>query len=276
MTKALELAQLAKTLTVDSSGDIDFSQDLEIDSITSTSATINGNITVTGTVDGRDIATDGSKLDGIEANATSDQTASEILTAVKTVDGASSGLDADLLDGQEGTYYTSYVDTAISNLIDSAPGTLDTLNELAAALGDDPNFSTTITTSIATKLPLSGGTMTGDITFNSTQLFDGRDVSADGSKLDGIESGATADQTAAEIKTAYESNSNTNAFTDAEQTKLSGIESLADVTDATNVAAAGALMTSNNLSDLTNAATARNNLDVDQAGEALALAIALG
>jgi len=276
MTKALELAQLAKTLTVDSSGDIDFSQDLEIDSITSTSATINGNITVTGTVDGRDIATDGSKLDGIEANATSDQTASEILTAVKTVDGASSGLDADLLDGQEGTYYTSYVDTAISNLIDSAPGTLDTLNELAAALGDDPNFSTTITTSIATKLPLSGGTMTGDITFNSTQLFDGRDVSADGSKLDGIESGATSDQTAAEIKTAYESNSNTNAFTDAEQTKLSGIESLADVTDATNVAAAGALMTSNNLSDLTNAATARNNLDVDQAGEALALAIALG
>ena len=39
-----------------------------------------------------------------------------------------------------------------------------------------------------------------------------------------VENGATADQTAAEIKTAYESNSNTNAFTDAEQTKLSNIE----------------------------------------------------
>jgi hypothetical protein len=39
----------------------------------------------------------------------------------------------------------SYVDTAISNLVDSSPGTLDTLNELAAALGDDANFSTTIT-----------------------------------------------------------------------------------------------------------------------------------
>jgi hypothetical protein len=58
-----------------------------------------GNIAVSGTVDGRDIATDGSKLDGIESGATADMTASEILTAIKTVDGASSGLDADLLDG---------------------------------------------------------------------------------------------------------------------------------------------------------------------------------
>ena len=46
---------------------------------------------------------------------------------------------------------TSDVSTAISNLVDSAPTTLDTLNELAAALGDDANFSTTITTSIGTK-----------------------------------------------------------------------------------------------------------------------------
>lgn len=48
----------------------------------------------------------------------------------------------------------------------------------------------------------------------------------------------------AEVKTSYESNSNTNAFTDAEQTKLSGIEAGADVTDTTNVTAAGALMDS--------------------------------
>ena len=66
------------------------------------------NITVGGLVDGRDIAADGSKLDGIELGATADQTASEILTAIKTVDGAGSGLDADLLDGQEGTYYLDY------------------------------------------------------------------------------------------------------------------------------------------------------------------------
>ncbi|MAP55237.1 MAG: hypothetical protein CL605_10065, partial [Altibacter sp.] len=58
----------------------------------------------------------------------------------------------------------SYVGTQISNLVDSAPSTLDTLNELAAALGDDANFSTTVTNSIATKLPLSGGTLTGVLT----------------------------------------------------------------------------------------------------------------
>ncbi len=58
---------------------------------------------------------------------------------------------------------TAYVRTEVSNLVDSAPGALDTLNELAAALGDDANFSTTVTNSIATKLPLAGGTMTGNI-----------------------------------------------------------------------------------------------------------------
>ena len=46
----------------------------------------------------------------------------------------------------------AYVGQQINSLVDSAPGTLDTLNELAAALGDDPNFATTVTTSIATKL----------------------------------------------------------------------------------------------------------------------------
>jgi len=61
-------------------------------------------------------------------------------------------------------------------------------------------------------------------------------------KLDGIETSATADQTAAEIKTAYEANADTNEFSDAEQTKLSGIDTSADVTDATTVAAAGAVM----------------------------------
>tara|TARA_R110002153_G_scaffold153938_1_gene305947 strand:- start:15 stop:1820 length:1806 start_codon:yes stop_codon:yes gene_type:complete len=58
-----------------------------------------GNILVGGTVDGRDVATDGTKLDGIETGATADQTAVQLLAAIKTVDGAGSGLDADLLDG---------------------------------------------------------------------------------------------------------------------------------------------------------------------------------
>ena len=62
----------------------------------------------------------------------------------------------------------SYVTSAISALIDAAPAALDTLNELAAALGDDASFSTTVTNSIAGKVAKSGDTMTGSLTFAST------------------------------------------------------------------------------------------------------------
>ncbi|RED54805.1 hypothetical protein [Cohnella lupini] len=50
------------------------------------------------------------------------------------------------------------IDLAIANLIDSAPGALDTLNELAAAMGDDPNFAATVTNAIALKLNSSAYT----------------------------------------------------------------------------------------------------------------------
>jgi len=45
----------------------------------------------------------------------------------------------------------------------------------------------------------SGSQMTGNLTFSGSQTVDGRDVSVDGTKLDGIEAGATADQTASEV-----------------------------------------------------------------------------
>lgn len=96
--------------------------------------------------------------------------------------------------------------------------------------------------------PLS---VTGNITVTGT--VDGRDISVDGTKLDGIEAGAEVNPTAAEIKTLYESNPNTNAFTDAEKSKLAGIEAGADVTDTANVTAAGALMDS----ELTNIAAVK-------------------
>jgi hypothetical protein len=67
---------------------------------------------------------------------------------------------------------------------------------------------------------------------------------ADHTKLNGIEASATADQTAAEIRTLVESASDSNVFTDADHTKLNGIEASADVTDTANVTAAGALMDS--------------------------------
>lgn len=72
--------------------------------------------------------------------------------------------------------------------------------------------------------PTLGGNLDGG-GFAVTNIgnVDGRDVSADGAKLDTIETSATADQTGAEIKVAYEAEANTNAFTDAEKTKLAGI-----------------------------------------------------
>ena len=62
---------------------------------------------------------------------------------------------------------TAYVETAVANLVASAPSALNTLDELAAALNDDANFASTITTSIAAKLPLTGGTLTGALTGTS-------------------------------------------------------------------------------------------------------------
>ena len=75
-------------------------------------------------------------------------------------------------------------------------------------------------------------TVTGAIAVSTT--VDGRDVAADGTKLDGIESGATADQTAAEIRTLVESATDSNVFTDADHSKLNGIETgaTADQTNA--------------------------------------------
>ena len=65
---------------------------------------------------------------------------------------------------------TAYVQTELSDLIGGAPGALDTLNELATALSNDASYSTTITTALATKLPLAGGTMTGAIAMGTSKI----------------------------------------------------------------------------------------------------------
>ena len=80
---------------------------------------ITGDIIISGDVDGRDVATDGTKLDGIESGATADQTAAEILTLLKTVDTNTSGLNADTVDGLQGS---DIVETSNGN-----SGNLDTL-----------------------------------------------------------------------------------------------------------------------------------------------------
>jgi len=66
----------------------------------------------------------------------------------------------------------TYVDTAISTLVDTAPDALNTLNELAAALSDDANFATTVTDSLALKAPLASPNFTGTVTANGLSLGD--------------------------------------------------------------------------------------------------------
>ena len=61
---------------------------------------------------------------------------------------------------------TAFVQQELTTLIGGAPGTLDTLNELAAAINDDASYASTLTTALATKLPLAGGTMTGPVVLN--------------------------------------------------------------------------------------------------------------
>ena len=95
----------------------------------------------------------------------------------------------------------SYVDSRVAAVIDAAPAALDTLNELAAALNDDDSI--------------------------------GAKVTANTTKLAGIEADATADQTGAEIKALYEAEPNTNAFTDALKAKLEGLQDLDELDGAT-------------------------------------------
>ena len=63
-----------------------------------------------------------------------------------------------------------YVDTAISNLVGTAPSTLDTLGEIADALNDDANLAATLTASIATKVSKAGDTMTGALAMGSNKI----------------------------------------------------------------------------------------------------------
>ena len=229
-----------------------------------------GAITTNSTIDGRDVATDGTKLDTIETAATADQSNAEIRAAVAAATDSQVFTDADHAklnaieanatadqtqadieglgielpaanltgtvaaarlstattqaesDDSTKIATTAYVAAKITTLIGGAPSTLNDLNELASAINDDANYNTTLTTALATKMPLAGGAFSGAVTTNST--FDGRDVATDGTKLDTIETSATADQTDAQIRARVAAATDSQVFTDADHTKLNGIE----------------------------------------------------
>ena len=92
----------------------------------------------------------------------------------------------------DGMATTAYVDAELASLVDSAPATLDTLNELAAALGDDPNFATTTATQIGTKADKTTTITAGTGLIGGGDLSTNRTIShADTSTLTGAQTAAT-------------------------------------------------------------------------------------
>ena len=112
-------------------------------------------------------------LDGVTATTTELNYVDGVTSAIQDQLNAKAPLDAPALTGiptaptaAPGTNSTqiattAYADAAVAALVDGAPELLDTLNELAAAINDDANFASTLTTSVGEKVSKSGDTMTG-------------------------------------------------------------------------------------------------------------------
>jgi len=99
-----------------------------------------------------------SKLASASAASTYAPLASPALTGTPTAPTANAGTNTTQIAT------TAFVTGAVADLIASAPGALNTLDELAAALGDDANFASTVTNSLALKAPLASPTFTGTVT----------------------------------------------------------------------------------------------------------------
>ena len=140
---------------------------------TGSNVDVTGNITVSGTVDGVDVAALKTSKDSLSTSNGIIKSGVELASGVITST-QSAG------DNSTKVATTEYTDTAIANLVDSSPSALNTLNELAAAINDDANFSSTVNTNIAAKLPKTGGVMSGDIGFgdnNKITMGGGLDLS---------------------------------------------------------------------------------------------------
>jgi len=199
--------------------------------------TVNGKLTVTGLIDptGLELTPQASNPAAADAGVVDDNT-------LWLDSGASNRL-------KHGELSVMRENDDISELNNDA-GFVDAAG--AAAAAPATNLTYTASTRVIASSTGTNATLTEVVAGGNSGLMTG----AQATKLDGIEVGATADQTAVEIKTAYESNDDTNAFTDDEQTKLAGIATGAEVNvNADWNAVGGDAEILNKPTDVTNLAT---------------------
>ena len=117
----------------------------------------------------------------------------------------------------------AYADGLIASIIATAPTTLDTLDELAAALGDDPNFATTVLNALGNRLRVD----TASQGLSGTEKTNAK-TNLDLQNVVNLDTSTTANIT---------DSTNKRFMSDAQETKLDSVESSADITDAANVGA---------------------------------------
>ena len=129
--------------------------------------------------------------------------------------------------GLDETAVQALIDASVSALLDGAPGALDTLNELAAAINDDASFAASITTALAGKAPTSRTITAG------TGLTGGGDLSADRTLT--VAYGTTAgtaaqgnDSRLSDTRTPTDASVTAAKLADAELAALAGLTSAAD------------------------------------------------
>jgi len=174
-TADLEVIALGDVNIASQNGDINLNPD--------------GNVFINGSTAAAQVATQGyvdtqtgnvqTNLDN-HATDTSTHGVTEILGATESQTISNKTLGSDLAAGgykvsglaqpsaNQDAATKAYVDTAVADLVNGAPALLDTLNELAQAIGDDEDFITTVTTSIGEKVAKAGDSMSGNLDFGGT------------------------------------------------------------------------------------------------------------
>ena len=207
-------------------------------------------LVVTNTVDGRDVSVDGAKLDTIPIISTS-STPSFTAKGDGTTDGY---IQLNCSQNSHGIKLKSPPHSANASYTLTFPNDDGNAGQFLKTNGSGVLSWATDSTTDSTKLPLAGGAMTGPITTNST--FDGVDVATRDAVLTSTTTtaGAALPKAGGVLTGAVTTNSTFDGRDVAtDGTKLDTVETNADVTDATNVTAAGALMDS----ELTNLAAVK-------------------